>query len=179
MSNLNAASRFDEIYHATNRAVRAYITAKCGRVADAGDIFQETYLELYRLLVKRGADYITNEKALTLRLAKQKIARHYSLMERLKMFISLSATHDNGDEVDISDFDAHGFLTEDIAVDKVMVDSTRQLLQSKPQAVQKIFVFIYDMGFTLAETAQALSLTESNVKNKLYRTLKELRKILT
>jgi len=168
--------RFDEIYDSTHVQVRAFITAKCGRLTDVGDIFQETYMELYRLILKRGADYITNEKALVMKLAKQKIARHYSLAQRLRMFVSLSAKNTNGDEIDISDFDAEGFLAEDMAVDNVMYENARALLKAKPLDVQKVFYLTFDMGLTIAEIAKTLSMTESNVKNKLYRTLKELRK---
>ena len=67
MLNPNIASRFDEIYNSTNKAVLAFITAKCGRTADIGDIFQETYMELYQILIKRGVEYVTNDKALVLR----------------------------------------------------------------------------------------------------------------
>jgi len=158
--------------------VLAFITAKCGHITDVADIFQETYMELYKLLEKRGASYVTNEKALVMKLARQKIARHYSLLVRLRMFVSLSAKNDDGEEVDISDFDADGFLAEDLAVDNVMYENVRQLLKSKPDDVQKVFYLMYEVGLTIAEIAEALSLTESNVKNKLYRTLKELRKIV-
>ena len=101
MPSPGTASRFDEIYNNTNKAVLAFITAKCGRIADAGDIFQETYMELYRILDKHGADYVTNEKALVMRLAKQKLSKHYSLMERLRIFVSI--TTENDDEIDFSD----------------------------------------------------------------------------
>lgn len=40
---------------------------------------------MYRVLFKRGADYLINEKAFVLRLARQKLARYYSLLERLLM----------------------------------------------------------------------------------------------
>ena len=179
MSNPNIASRFDDIYNSTNKAVLAFITAKCGRIADVGDVFQETYIELYKILNKRGADYVTNEKALVMRLARQKISKHYSLMERLRIFVSLISVNDNENEVDLSDFDVDGFLTEDLAVDSIMYENIRQLIKSKPEDVQKVFYLMYEVGLTITEIAQALSLTESNVKNKLYRTLKELRKILT
>ena len=58
MSSPNTSSRFDEIYDSTRKDVLAFITAKCGRVADVGDIFQETYVELHKILVNRGLDYV-------------------------------------------------------------------------------------------------------------------------
>jgi len=179
MSNPDTASRFDEIYNSTNKAVLAFITAKCGRIADVGDIFQETYMELYRVLDKRGAGYVTNEKALVIRLAKQKISKHYSLTERLRIFVSITAATDSDEEVDLSDFEADEFLTEDLVVNNVMYEKALQIIKSKPEDVQKAFYLMYNVGLTIPEIAQALSIKESSVKNKLYRTLKELRNLLS
>jgi len=102
MSNPDAASRFGEIYDSTNKAAFAFITAKCGRACDIGDILQETYMELYQILVRRGAGYVTNERALVLRTAKQKVARYYSLSRRLRMFVSITAKNADGEEISFS-----------------------------------------------------------------------------
>jgi len=155
-----------------------FVIAKCGRVADINDILQETYLELYQLLIKRGADYVTNEKALILRIAKQKIAKYYSLAERLKIFVSMTATYDHGEETELSEFKADTFLTEDFVLNQVMFETVRQFIQQKPEIVKKIFYLFYDVGLTIPEIAIELSVNESSVKNKLYRTIKEMRNIL-
>jgi len=178
MSNPDTASRFDEIYNSINKAVLRFVIAKCGRVADISDILQDTYLELYQLLNKRGVDYVTNEKALVLRIAKQKIAKYYSLTERLKIFVSMTATNDDGEETELSEFEADAFLTEDFVVNQVMFETVRQFIQQKPEVVKKIFYLFYDVGLTIPEIANELSLNESSVKNRLYRTIKEMRNIL-
>ena len=178
MSTQRIASRFDEIYDSTHKAVLAFITAKCGRTADISDIFQETYMELYSLLINRGAKYVTHEKALVLKIAKRKLFRHYSMSERLKIFVPMTSTDENGIEVDLADFEADSFLTEDFAVNADLLDSAREFLNSKPEDVQKVFHLTYDVGLTIYEVAQTMSMSESNVKNKLYRTLKELRSLL-
>jgi len=172
-------SRFDEIYDATHKAVLTFITAKCRRTADISDIFQETYMELYQVLQKRGASYIANDKAFVLRLAKQKLARHYSLQERLRIFISFNAASEDEDNLEISDLESDAFLTEDFAVDQIILDEARQYIYSQPEIVQKMFYLFYDVGLTIAEIAAALDVSESQVKNKLYRNLKKLRILLT
>jgi RNA polymerase sigma-70 factor (ECF subfamily) len=178
MSNPNIASRFDEMYNSTSKAVLAFITAKCGRTADISDIFQDTYLELYQVLDKRGANYVTNDKALVLRIAKRKIAKHYSLLERLRIYVSMNTAHKDEEETELADFAADTFLTEDFAVNQVLLETAKQFIQSKPEDVQKVFYLMYDVDLSIPEIAQALSMGESNVKNKLYRTLKELRNLL-
>ena len=172
------ASRFDEIYTATHRAALTFITAKCARTADISDIFQDTYMELYQVLQKRGADYIANDKAFVLRLARQKLARHYSLQQKLRMFVSAYTAGDDGEDVDFTDFEADAFLIEDFVVQQATLDAAREYIHSRPEIVQKVFYLLYDVGLTIGETAAALEISESQVKNKLYRSLKELRKLL-
>jgi len=178
MSNPNVASRFDEIYDSTSKPVLALITAKCGNTADIRDIYQETYMELYQVLSKRGVDYVTNDKALVLRIAKRKVARYYSLVERLRNFISASITTDNYDEADLFDIESDAFLTEDFTIKQDILEVAKQHIQSKPEDVQKVFYLMYDVDLSIAEIAQVLGISESNVKNKLYRTLKEIRDIV-
>jgi len=171
-------SRFEEIYVSTSKSVLAYITAKCGRTADINDIFQDTYLELFQTLNKRGPEYVIYGKAFVLRLAKRKLSKYYSLGERLKMFVSMTAPDDDGKELDISDFDVEAFLMEDFAVNEIMLENVWQFINQKPENVKKVFYFFYHMELTISEIAKTLGLSESDVKNKLYRTLKELRSLL-
>ena len=178
MSNPDAASRFDEIYDSTNKAVLALITAKCANADDVGDIFQDTYMELYRTLLRRGVDYVTNDRGLVLRIAKRKIARYYTLRERFRIFVSMSAWSDDGEEVDLSDAEPDAFCTEDFAVNKVLLESVRQHMERKPDIVHRVFYLYYDVGLTTSEIAKLLGIGESNVKQKLHRTIKELRELL-
>jgi len=54
---------FSRIYDATNNKVLVYIAVKCGNTADIKDIFQDTYLELFSVVEKRGTGYIENSEA--------------------------------------------------------------------------------------------------------------------
>ncbi len=178
MLNPNIASRFDDIYNSTSKTVLTFITAKCRNTADISDIFQETYMELYQVLNKRGEGYVTNDKAFVLRMAKQKIARYYSLLERLRNIVSLNANNEDNDEADFSDFNMDAFTTEDYSINQVLLDDARQFIMTKSEDVKKVYYLFYDLGLTIPEIANALSMSESNVKNKLYRTLKELQNLL-
>jgi len=135
-------------------------------------------MELYQVLIKRGDNYVKNEKAFLIRLAKQKLARYYSLLERMKIVVSVNAANEDGEEFDLSDFEIDSFLMEDYAVDQILLDDARKIIQSKPDEVKKVFYLFYDVGLTIPEIAESLSMSESNVKKKLYRTLKELQNLL-
>jgi len=178
MVDPNITSRFNEIYDSTYKIVLSYVTAKCGNTADIRDIMQDIYLELYQIIAKRGVDYIKDEKSLCLRIARQKLSRYYSLLERLKMFVPITTVSEDSEEVDISDFETDSFLTEDFVVNQVLLEDIRRFIEQKPQDVKKVFYLFYDVGNTIPEIARLLSMSESNVKHKIYRTLKELRTLL-
>ena len=175
MAGSDITSRFNEMYDSTYKVVLSFITARCKNTADISDIAQETYMELYQLLCKRGVDYVQNDYAIALKIAKHKLFRHYTLMERLRLFVPMTTTNEDGEEISLVDFEAEAFSTEEISINHLLVEKARQLLREKPEDVKKVFTLFYDVGLTIPEIAQALSMSESNVKHKLYRTLKELR----
>jgi RNA polymerase sigma-70 factor (ECF subfamily) len=178
MSNPNTASRFDEIYNSTNKAVLAYITAKCRQTADICDVFQDTYMELYTVLEKCGADYVANDKAFVLKLAKRKLGRYYILLDRLRRFVSLTTTNEDGDDVERDDLSTDAFMVEDFTINGIILEQARQFIISKPEDVKRCFYLFYDVELTIPEIAKLLSMSESSVKNKLYRTIKEMQKLL-
>jgi len=135
-------------------------------------------MELYKVLIKRGAEYITNEKAFVLRIAKHKVALHYSLMEKLRIFVSMNAISEDEEEVDLSNFEVNAFTMEDYVVNQILLEKARQFVQSKSDDIKKVFYLFYDAGLSIPEIAKSLSMSESNVKNKLYRTIKELQNLL-
>jgi RNA polymerase sigma-70 factor (ECF subfamily) len=158
----------------------SYIASKCGNAADISDIAQETYMEVYEMLCKRGAAYAWGAKALVMKIARQKLARHYSRLARQKMSVPLHATDTDGSETPLPELeaDAEAFRTEDYVIDKMMLDDARQIIRQKPDDVKRVLYLFFDLDLTIAEIAKELSMSESNVKNKLYRTLKELRELL-
>lgn len=170
-------TRFNEIYDATNKKVLAFITARCGKLDDVGDIFQETWYELFAALSKRGTDFIQNDEAFVMHIARLKIYRHYSLIKRLSRFVSGTAKDEDGVESDLADLSPDDFDVENSVISASLVEDIQRHLQTKPEDVQKIFMLFYSLNRTIPEIAALLGISESNVKNKLYRTLKELRNL--
>ena len=178
VSNTDVALRFEEIYRETNKAVLTLITVKCGRVSDISDIFQETYLELYQILLKRGVTYLTNERALVLKLARQKVSKYCTMKQSFNNFISTISKNEAGDEIDLANLEADSFLLENYVINQMTIESAKQLIGEKSEKIKKIFYLYYDVGLKISEIAKELSISESTVKNKLYRTLKDLKKVL-
>jgi len=181
MANPQVVAMFEDIYSKTKKAVHILIASKCKSTADIADIFQDTYMELYQVLCKRGVGYIANDRAFVIKLARRKIAKYYSLLERIGVYVSIRAGDDA--EGDFADFCADDFImdefhVEDFVVDQVLLSEAKQFIESQPDAVQKVFYLHYEADLTIVEIARVLGMTESNVKNKLYRTLKVLRGLM-
>jgi len=99
-------------------------------------------------------------------------------MERLKLFVSLTAFDEDEVGYEPADIDAHSVLIEDFAINQLLLDFVKQHLREKPDSVKRVFYLFYEFEMTIPEIAEALGISEFNVKNKLYRTLKELRELL-
>ncbi|HCX79596.1 MAG TPA: hypothetical protein DG577_09305 [Firmicutes bacterium] len=177
MVDQNIISLFNCIYDNTNRKVLRFITAKCNNTSDISDIFQDTYMELYAVMVKRGLDYIANSEAFVMNIAKQKVYRHYSLLTRLKFAIPLSVADEDGNEINIADLEANYFSFNTSMLNSALIAEIKRAISAKPQIVQKIFLLRYSLDMTIPEIAELLSVGESYVKNKLYRTRNELREL--
>ena len=62
-----------------------------------------------------------------------------------------------------------------MTADREVLDWVNRYLTVKGETVRKIFHLYYRFGMTAPEIAALLGRSEADVKNKLYRTLKEIR----
>lgn len=159
-----AAAAFRRIYDETQRQTMIYLTAKCGDPADLQDLFQETYAELYALLCRRGADYVRDGAALVRQLAKQRLHRHYA-RRALRRTVPLEEAAAEAPPEEIDDRLITGELLAQV----------QGALADCPAMTRKIFSLHFGLGLTLAETARQLEVSESFVKNRVYRTIAALR----
>lgn len=163
--------KFCQLYEQTYKRTAALITVRCRQTADIGDILQEVYLELYRLLQRRGTDYIREPEAIIRRLVRQQLFRYYRGLSR-RQEVYAAPDEDDGD---IPIADIMSLSVEEIAEDHVILEWTDRYLSEKGELYRKIFHLYYRYGQSVPEIAQLLGRTEGDIKNKLYRTLKEIR----
>ncbi|MBE6686122.1 MAG: hypothetical protein E7591_02715 [Ruminococcaceae bacterium] len=88
---------FNELYDSTYQKTLIYVTAKCSKLHDVEDILQEIYTEVYSVLLNKGREYIQNEEAFVIKIAKTKIFRHYSLKQRLSAITLNIAKEERGE----------------------------------------------------------------------------------
>lgn len=168
-------SAFNKIYDATKRKTLIYITSKCRNPDDISDIFQETYAELFSVLSKRGEHYIKNEEAFVIKIANQKIYRFYTIFEKLKSIISITQENNEGNIFELPDINSTEISIEDKIINSELVEDIHSYLKDKSPDIRRIFYLYYSLELTIGEIALELEISESNVKNKLYRTLADLR----
>lgn len=173
MEETAAARKFNEIYDKTNRKTLIFITAKCSNPSDISDIFQETYTEIFSVIKKRGIDYIINPEAFVLNTAKQKIYRHYALIQRLGKLSRKEKAPDGGGEIRYTE--PAEFSVDDSLVTRDLLHQINDFLKKKPAETRKIFYLHYVLGLTIVQVADELGMTESGVKSRLYRTVNELK----
>lgn len=173
MINQLNLKKFNEIYDKTYNNIQKFVVCKCSNIEDVNDIIQEIYIELYKKI--SNIEKIKNIDSYLIGIAKNKISKHYGLLYKFKT-LSLNIKDDTNLEIidnipDIIDI-------ENIAIKGVDLESIWEQLKKKKIVIQKIFYLYYNLDFTIKEIANELNLSESYIKNCLYRTLKELQKFM-
>lgn len=166
-------SFFNEVYERNYIRIVKYVVSRCRYVADVQDITQDVFSEFYALIIKKGTDYIRYPDALLLKIAKVKLYRYYSLIDRLKIaFPGGREEGPDGEEPDIEDREISDRMMSTLITSEIW-----DILKGKPESVKKAIYLYYYCGATLKEIAAMLGLGESDVKHKVYRTLQEIRNV--
>ena len=155
---------FEDIYNDTYDRTLRYIICNCYNIQDVNDIVQETYLELYKLLQKKKMVELDNYYNYIIGIAKIRMQKHYSKKANsigMDDYYNFEAPADIDIEAD--------------AINKLNAEKVWKYIKQKDILVVKVFYLYYYSEFKISEIATELSLTESNVKNILYRTIKDIK----
>ena len=164
---------FEEIYKNTYKQTLKFIIVKCNNIDDINDIIQDTYIELLKIIKKKQPLEIDNLDSYILGIANNIIKRHY-YKKKKENIVYYYSKYENDIELEIKDdFD----LEQDI-ITKENVSQVWEYLKNKNIEVTKIFYLYFALGLKISDISIELEITESNVKNKIYRTLKELKKYI-
>lgn len=157
MSTQLTLENFQQIYDASYQRVLRYVICK-------------TYIELYKILKRKQMIEIDDSTNYIIGIAKKRIAKHYGLLYHFS-FISMYKNDDEySEELQLSsDIDLEEIINKD------NIDRVWEYLKQKNPILFKVFYLFYVEEMKISQVAKELNLTESNVKNILYRTLKEIR----
>ena len=162
---------FEEIYRTTYQQVLKFIVIKCNDIDDVNDVIQDTYIELLNLLKKKKILEIDNTNSYIIGIANNMIKRYYFKKKKTNV---ISVYSENDHDMEVKD----SFDLEQNIITKENVGKVWEYIKNKDLNTVKIFYLYFSFGLKIAEIARELKLTESNVKNKIYRTLKEMKKYL-
>ncbi len=173
MINQINLQKFESIYDKTYKNVLKFVICECSNMSDVNDIIQEVYIEVYKKI--NVNDDIKNIEAYIIGIAKNKIKKYYRLLYKFK---TLSLNKENDREEEFVDN-----IPSDIDIEKIIIKTDDleiiwKFLRKQKLVIQKIFYLYYELDFTIKEIANVLHLSESYIKNNLYRTLKSLQKIM-
>lgn len=172
MTSQENLDKFNKIYDETYSDVLNFIIIKCHNVNDANDILQETYLEFWKKMSNLEIDN-SKIKSYLIGIAINKIRKHYSFLSKLK---EISIFSKNKEELEIVDN-----IKDKINIEKYVVEEEcfkelwDYIKHSKNQKIPKIFYLYYELNYSIKNIASLLGVSESYIKNSIYRTLKKLK----
>lgn len=167
MINQETLITFEKLYNDSYSDISKYIICNCSNIEDAKDIIQNTYLEVIKNISK------VNTKNYIFGIAKNKLNDYYRFNYKTKI-VSLLFDKENIKPVDN--------LKSDINLEKSFIikydtELVWDYLKNKKPIIFKIFYLYYYLELSIVEISKELKITESCVKNYLYRTLNELKKM--
>lgn len=171
MIDQSNVERFNEIYKNTYHSTMRFIICKCPNINDANDILQETYLEVYKLLIKKDITNI-NLEIYVIKIASYKIKKHYSLLQRLR-YTNLISKCSN--ENNVIDYIQDAMDIEEIISNESLCEEIWKFIKNKNGLIQKIFYLRFSLELSIKEMALELGVSESCIKNNLYRTMREIK----
>lgn len=157
---------FEIIYNNTYNSILKYTICHCKNLDDVNDIIQDIYIELYQTIINKNYIDLENVESYIIGMAKNKIKRHYK---------PLKVSYSQIDEEELEQFEDDDMNIEMNIITKDNVLQVWNYLKNKNELTARIFYLYYVMEISIKEIAIEMEFTESNIKNHLYRTQKELK----
>lgn len=159
------------IYNETYDDILKYIISKCNNIEDVQDIIQNVYFNFYKIIQKKE---ILEPKRYLIKIAKNEIYKTYGLLSLAKNNIptfSLNIENIN------KDFNYSIFSFDENYDSSLICDEIYNYLRNNDSLTFKIFLLHFKYDMKIKDISIKLKINESTVKNRLYRTLKELKTI--
>ncbi len=176
MKNKLTREDFEQIYQETYEIVLKFAIVKCRNFDNINDIIQDTYLELLKIINKKKALEIENINNYLCGIENNIIKRYYIKKKKTNNIISYYNFSD--DRLELENEIKDDFDIELDFINKNNVEKVWIYLKEKDLLTTKIFYLHYALGLKIPEISKELEIGESNIKNRIYRTIKELKKYL-
>jgi len=162
---------FDELYNDTYHNTLKYVICNCSNIDDVKDIVQNVYLEVLKKLKENNLS--VENKSYIIGIARHKVKDYYRFRYKEKL-ISLFSSEDKSEDILLVDTIPSNMNIDGDFIKKEELKEVWNFLRKKKSIIGKIFYLYYYEDSSIKEISETLGISESNVKNYLYRTLKEL-----
>lgn len=164
MNDQKTFNSFDELYYATYHDVLHYVICHCSHIEDVKDIVQNVYLSILKI-----NDISKINKAYILGITKHKVKDYYRFQYKTRLLSLISTHHHDLQFIDTIPSDIN---IEDNFIKEEDIQFIWNYLKSKNIIISQVFYLYYYKDQSIKDIANELHTSESNVKNYLYRTLK-------
>lgn len=161
---------FVKLYNETYDDVLKYVVSKCNNAHDVPDIIQKTYLNYYERVEKAGN--VDKPVNYLFKIAKNEMNKYYRFKSMHKRDIPVFSKTEEDGEFDTLEALLVQELPEYTDVD---VQEIWQYIKDRDALTFKIFVLYFYYDEKLSDIAKILNIGESAVKNRLYRTINQMR----
>lgn len=169
----NIKQYFDEVYDKTYNDILKYVISKTDNLSYVEDIIQNVYINFYKTLIKKGFNYLDSNKAYLIKLSKSELFKYYSLKNKVKFIFNINDKEDLNILENVPD----KINIEDFVLDEISVEEIWEFIKKEDLVTQKIMALYFQNNMKIKEIAEYLNISESNVKNRLYRTIEKLKRL--
>ncbi len=169
----NISAAFTELYNATYKRLFAFVYAKISDTESVDDLLQTIYTSFYKRLISKGIPSEEESLKILYTAAKHELGRSYGEMNR-----KIANVHiDDEDFSQKLEQELSLKLPDPMSDDEFLLQEIWDKIEEKGEMTKRLFVLHFHMGYTLEETAKLMEITPSMATSRIYRTIKELKKL--
>ena len=168
MVEKNLAEEMTRIYNETYDDVLKYVVCKCKNPSDISDIMQNVYMKFYNRLSRSD---IAQPSHYLIKIAKHEIFSHYKIWDLDQKNIPVFSENEEDNFNDIE----YELSLEFSDSTPEIYGELWQFIENCDELTFKIFILHFQYDMKIDDVAEQLGVSPSTVKNRLYRTIKQLR----
>ncbi|MBW6409051.1 sigma-70 family RNA polymerase sigma factor [Clostridium sp. YB-6] len=168
MQEMDMEKLIIDIYNNTYDDVLRYVVLKCRSSNDIADIMQNIYLNFYKAL--KNKKEIKEPKKYLIRIARNEVYKHYGVLKMVQNHIPIFSVNDEKQFKNIQE----DLNIESNYEEEALCKEIWSYIKKKDILTFKICVLYFQSDLKIKDISKSLNISESTVKNRLYRTMNKI-----
>lgn len=160
---------FEKIYNDTYSILFRYVVLKCDDISSVEDILQNVYFKLYKIIEKKGIDYIKFPIPLLIKMCKNELFKHYTLKHKISTLF-----YDDGIEYSLNNISSNENIEKNFIINST-IEEVFNIIKKEDLTTQKIATLYYLDDLSIKDIADLLNLNVNTTKTKLYRLINKIK----